>query len=83
DNDLICNTSIDTMSVIIDEPLDFLDYLLEQGYDVEAATYVPRKWMGGYLSNRFDKYCAIASQSNIDIVHLPYLVNSLKIEGNG
>lgn len=83
DNDLICNTSIDTMSVIIDEPLDFLDYLLEQGYDVEAATFVPRKWMGRYLSNRFDKYCAIASQSKINIVHLPYLVHSLKIEGNG
>ena len=46
DNDILCNTSVDTMSVLHDMPLDFLEHLRCEGYAFTAESFVPRFLVG-------------------------------------
>jgi uncharacterized NAD(P)/FAD-binding protein YdhS len=82
DNEVLCNTSVDIMSVVAGNPSDFLDYLISSGYKATPDSYVPRRWMGEYLTHRFHYYRAIAIQSGIDVIHLPYQFQSLRIDGH-
>lgn len=62
DNDILCNTSVDTMSVLHDMPLDFLEHLRCEGYAFTAESFVPRFLVGRYLASRFLQYSAIARE---------------------
>ena len=46
---LLCNTSVQTLSILDDEPHDFQRYLQAQGIDVGEDAFVPRTWVAGYL----------------------------------
>jgi hypothetical protein len=81
DEDVLCNTSVDLMSVVPGKPRDFLDYLQSNGYTATLESYVPRSWVGGYLGSRFELYRARASRLGIRVVHLPYRFQSLKRYG--
>ncbi|CFQ71780.1 FAD/NAD(P)-binding protein [Yersinia enterocolitica] len=79
DEDVLCNTSVDTMSILADKPLDFYDYLIASGHVVTTESFVPRKWVGNYLADRFREYFAIAHRDGIVVIHIPHLFISLKI----
>ena len=81
DDDILCNTSVDIMSVIDGKDSDFYDYLTSRGHDVSLDSYVPRPWFGDYLTDRYDQYRRIALRQGIDVVHLRYRFKSLKIVG--
>ncbi|CDG17017.1 FAD/NAD(P)-binding protein [Xenorhabdus doucetiae] len=82
DGDILCNTSVDTMSVVSDNPLDFLDYLHEHGHAVTPESFVPRQWVGNYLNERFSEFSAIARQAGIDVFHVPHLFRQLKVNSH-
>ncbi|MBC8947885.1 FAD/NAD(P)-binding protein [Xenorhabdus sp. TS4] len=79
DGDVLCNTSIDTMSVVADNPLDFLDYLHKHGHIVTPESFVPRQWVGNYLNQRFLEFSTIALKTGIDVFHMPHLFRGLKV----
>ncbi|OTA20031.1 hypothetical protein Xbed_01746 [Xenorhabdus beddingii] len=82
DSDILCNTSVDTMSVVEDNPLDFLDYLHKIGHIVTPESFVPRQWVGDYLNERFLEFSAIAYKVGIRVFHIPHLVRRLKINSH-
>jgi hypothetical protein len=79
DDDLICNTSAEIMSVMADAPQDFLLYLRQKGRYVDPEAFVPRSWVGAYLTDRFRDYEAIACRRGIKVVHLPYHFHSARV----
>jgi FAD-NAD(P)-binding len=79
DDDLICNTSAEIMSVMADAPQDFLLYLRQNGRYVGPEAFVPRSWVGAYLTDRFRDYVAIACRRGIKVVHLPYHFRSARV----
>ncbi|CAB3755693.1 FAD/NAD(P)-binding protein [Paraburkholderia solisilvae] len=79
DEDLLCNTSVAIMSVIQDNPDDFLDYLRAKGRHAMPETFAPRAWVGEYLTDRFREYTGIAAQYGIDVIDLPYRFQSLRV----
>lgn len=82
DVDVLCNTSVDIMSVVAGTPADFLDYLIANGLPATLDTYAPRKWMGQYLTDRFQHYRSIAVDNGIEVIHLPYQFQSLRRHGH-
>lgn len=82
DGDMICNTSVDTMSVVPGRPLDFQEYLDARGSPATSNAFMPRSLVGDYLVERFRHYRELASRYGIDVVHLPYRFRSLRIEGH-
>lgn len=84
DDDLICNTSAEIMSVMEDAPQDFLLYLRQNGRRVDPEAFVPRSWVGAYLTVRFHEYAAIAWRRGIKVIHLPYRFRCVRaIDGGG
>jgi FAD-NAD(P)-binding len=84
DDDLLCNTSAEIMSAIADAPQDFLLYLRQSGRSVNPEAFVPRSWVGAYLTDRFRHYSDIARRRGIKVIHLPYRFRSVRvIEGGG
>jgi hypothetical protein len=79
DDDLICNTSAEIMSVMADAPQDFLLYLRQNDRYVDPEAFVPRSWVGAYLMDRFREYAAIACRRGIKVVHLPYHFRSARV----
>lgn len=82
DGDILCNTSVDTMSVVADNPLDFLDYLHKRGHTVTPESFVPRQWVGNYLNEKFLEFNTIALKIGIDVFHIPYVFKGLKINSH-
>jgi hypothetical protein len=82
DPDLICNTSVDIMSIVPGKPLDFLDYLTAKRYPATEESFVPRRIYGDYLTDRFDRYARLARQRGIEVTHLPYRFKALKRLGD-
>ncbi|CNI41540.1 Uncharacterized protein conserved in bacteria [Yersinia massiliensis] len=82
DEDVLCNTAVELMSIVEGHPLDFYFYLKNNGHDVTPKSLVPRRWVGHYLAERFRDYCVIAHQENILVTHLPYLFVSLRIDAH-
>lgn len=78
DDDLICNTSAEIMSVMADAPQDFLLYLKQNGRYVDPEAFVPRSWVGAYLTDRFRDYGAMACRRGIKVIHLPYHFHSAR-----
>ncbi|CAB3764395.1 FAD/NAD(P)-binding protein [Paraburkholderia humisilvae] len=71
DDALLCNTSAELMSVMTDDPADFIRYQRDRGSVVSAEDFVPRSWVGAYLADRFHEYVKIARERGITVVHLP------------
>lgn len=57
---LLCNTSVQTMSVLDDDMNDFQSYLRDQGVVVSEEAFVPRSWVAGYLKARYARYRDLA-----------------------
>lgn len=62
---LLCNTSVDTMSIIPSQPHDFLNYLRENGIAATPADFVPRIYFSQYVQDRYNSYCLQAKQHGI------------------
>lgn len=62
---LLCNTSVQTLSILDDEPHDFQRYLQAQGIDVGEDAFVPRTWVAGYLKQRYAEYRDVAEARGI------------------
>ena len=63
---LLCNTSVQTLSVLDDEPHDFQGYLHAQGIDAGEDAFVPRAWVSGYLKQRYAEYRDVAQARGIE-----------------
>jgi hypothetical protein len=63
---LLCNTSVQTMSVLDDDPHDFQRYLQAQGIDAGEDAFVPRAWVSGYLKQRYAEYRDVAQARGIE-----------------
>lgn len=63
---LLCNTSVQTMSVLDDDMDDFRNYLQEQGTLVGEDAFVPRSWVSGYLRARYSRYRDLAQATGIE-----------------
>ena len=70
DRDILCNTSVDTMSVLHDMPLDFLEHLSCEGYASTPESLVPRFLVGRYLANRFVQYSAMAREQGVVVKYV-------------
>jgi len=79
DDDLLCNTSAEVMSVIADAPQDFLLYLRQTGRSIDPEAFVPRSSVGAYLAERFRHFGDIARRRGIKLVHLPYRFRSVRV----
>lgn len=68
---LLCNTSVQTMSVLDDDRHDFQGYLQAQGIEVSEDAFVPRAWVSGYLKQRYAEYRDLARGQGIEhrVVH--------------
>ena len=82
DNDILCNTSVDTMSVLHDMPLDFLEHLRCEGYAFTAESFVPRFLVGRYLASRFLQYSAIAREQGVRVQYVCSRFKALKVHGH-
>jgi len=63
---LLCNTSVQTMSVLDDDMHDFQHYLRDQGIDAGEQAFVPRAWVSGYLKQRYAEYRDLAEARGIE-----------------
>ncbi|TAM50367.1 MAG: FAD/NAD(P)-binding protein [Paraburkholderia sp.] len=75
---LLCNTSVETMSIVDDDPDDFLAYLQLIGVMATRDGFVPRAYVSGYLASRYDRYAALARASGIE--HRLVTAAALRIE---
>jgi uncharacterized NAD(P)/FAD-binding protein YdhS len=67
---LLCNTSLETMSLLADKPDDFLDYLREST-DVHGRDFVARFHFSQYVSTRYWQYRKLAHGLGIRHAHVP------------
>ncbi len=63
---LLCNTSVQTLSVLDDDMNDFQRYLQGQGIEVDADGFVPRAWVSAYLKQRYCEYRDLAEAQGIE-----------------
>lgn len=62
----LCNTSVQTMSVLDEDMNDFLHYLQEKGITVDEDAFVPRSWVSDYLRERYAQYRDLAQVRGIE-----------------
>lgn len=62
DDDVLSNTTVNTTSIVSDNPFDFLHYLNYIGYKVTGDSFVPRRLVGKYIKERFTLYERIAKK---------------------
>lgn len=63
---LLCNTSVETMSIADDDPGDFLAYLHSIGVPATRDAFVPRAHVSSYLSSRHEQFAALARAAGIE-----------------
>ncbi|MCR4465370.1 FAD/NAD(P)-binding protein [Burkholderia sp. SCN-KJ] len=63
---LLCNTSVETMSMLDDDPDDFRAYLLSIGVSVSRDAFVPRRYVSGYLVACHARFSQQARDAGID-----------------
>lgn len=80
---LLCNTSVQTMSVLDDDMHDFQHYLQAQGIKVSADAFVPRAWVAGYLTQRYAEYRDLAEIRGIQHHVVRSTVRHIKLAGPG
>lgn len=62
---LLCNTSVETMSLLDDDQDDFLRYLQEQGVEADRDSFVSRYHVSHYIEARYVHFCAQAKAEGI------------------
>lgn len=62
---LLCNTSVETMSLFDDDPDDFLLYLQEQGVESNRDSFVSRYHVYHYIEARYMQFCTQAEVEGI------------------
>lgn len=62
---LLCNTSVETMSILDDDHGDFLAYLRSIGMRATADAFVPRMYVSRYLRARYEQFAAGARAAGI------------------
>ena len=79
DDALLCNTSVETMSVLDDEQDDFLAYL--HSIDVAATrdSFAPRAYVSRYLTARYRQFAARARAAGIE--HRFVQAAAIRVEG--
>lgn len=63
---LLCNTSVETMSIVDDNPDDFLAYLHSIGVPATRDAFVPRAHVSSYLTSRYEQFAALARAAGIE-----------------
>ncbi|WP_322026708.1 FAD/NAD(P)-binding protein [Burkholderia sp. BCC1977] len=63
---LLCNTSVETMSILDDDPDDFRAYLRSIGVSVSRDAFVPRRYVSGYLVASHARFSRQARDAGID-----------------
>lgn len=69
ESDLLCNTSVETMSLLDDLPDDFLRYLKACGVNAERHSFVPRSYVSRYVADRYLQYSRLAKARGIQHRH--------------
>ncbi|ALL67725.1 Hydroxyacylglutathione hydrolase [Paraburkholderia caribensis MBA4] len=62
---LLCNTSVETMSILDDDPDDFLAYLHSIGVPASRDAFVPRFYVSNYLVSRHSSFATLAHSVGI------------------
>lgn len=62
---LLSNTSVETMSIVDDQPDDFLTYLRATGVAATKDTFAPRACVSRYLAARYEQFAASARAAGI------------------
>jgi uncharacterized NAD(P)/FAD-binding protein YdhS len=62
---LLCNTSAETMSIVEDQPDDFVAYLRAIGIAATRDTFAPRAYVSRYLAARYAQSAASAHAAGI------------------
>ena len=75
---LLCNTSVETMSIVEDQPDDFLAYLREVGVTATRDTFAPRAYVSRYLETRYAQSAASAYAAGIE--HRLVKASAVRIE---
>jgi len=78
---LLCNTSAETMSIVDDEPDDFLAYLRASGVAATKDTFAPRAYVSRYLTARYEQFAASAREAGIE--HRLVKAAAVRIERSG
>lgn len=80
---LLCNTSAGLVSLLPQEPDDFLGYLAGHGKPATPEAYVPRDQVGEYVRARYEQYSATAASCGVKMAYQSALVNSVKRRPDG
>jgi uncharacterized NAD(P)/FAD-binding protein YdhS len=71
DPGLLCNTSVDLMSVLPPEHNDLLNYLHNQGQcHITAKDFISRQQIGMYIRDRFSDYLKTAQSYGIEVTQV-------------
>jgi uncharacterized NAD(P)/FAD-binding protein YdhS len=71
DPELLCNSSVDLMSVLPLESNDLLHYLHDHGHKhITAKDFIPRQQVGVYIRDRFTDYLKIAQSYGIEVTQI-------------
>lgn len=66
--ELLCNTSVELMSLLPPHYHDLLHYLHEHTNDeITLADFVSRKIIGDYIQDRYTRYLSLAYQQGISV----------------
>jgi uncharacterized NAD(P)/FAD-binding protein YdhS len=80
---LLCNTSIDTLSILDGEHDDFLRYLRARGFEVMRHHCVPRFDLAQYVRDRYPQAAAVARQRAIAHDHVRGTARAIHKLGHG
>jgi uncharacterized NAD(P)/FAD-binding protein YdhS len=76
---LLCNTSVETMSVLDDDQDDFLAYLHSIGISATKDSFAPRAYVSRYLTARYEQFAALARAAGIE--HRFVQAAAVRVEG--
>ncbi|SEA67269.1 FAD/NAD(P)-binding protein [Paraburkholderia sartisoli] len=80
---LLCNTSVETMSLLADDPDDFLRYLRAQAITVSPDAFVPRFHVSRYLADRYAHYRMLARDVGVGHRHLRATARTIEKQPTG
>lgn len=79
---LLCNTSVETMSLFAEDQHDFLNYLRSQHVNVRLNDFVPRSYVSRYAKDLYRDYCRKAAVHGISHRHIKGKAISIRKEGH-
>jgi uncharacterized NAD(P)/FAD-binding protein YdhS len=80
---LLCNTSVDTLSLLAGEPDDFLHYLRGRGFDATRHDCVPRYQFAQYVRDRYDQAVASGERRGLAHAHVRGIARAVRRIGHG